>query len=432
MALAVTPRSLQLPTIAEQNASKGTNNRAAQHPTVSNPSSPKSSKRSLKHKLHNAIQQAEDTAPQQGVLERADAKSLCLQLLMEGRPAAFVDFFQLTHPAPASAAADADAAPAEAPAEHAEDVLLYVKQQLSAADAASRNGEQAVVYDSYLSLAKVFEELQDTGKARYFYTKARVAAQEAGWSDKELACLLALGQMCQAMGDLQQAAQHHELCRAVAAERGLPEQEQQALGHIAECYLQLAEADEAAGRQEEALQQYQSCLKAAGASGDKSCIGLVHHLIGKLLQDSEQHQEALQHHQQAAELLTELGDDLAAGRTLCAAAECQQQLGKLAEAAEALEAFLKISRSRDPEAEAAACCSLGVIYYQQQKWEPAVASFERFYQLAQGLSNRKMVDVARVNLGMARGAVRMGRFIELVQTDLPALIQWKNCRAPVW
>ncbi len=238
--------------------------------------------------------------------------------------------------------------------------------------------------------------------------------------------------MCQALGDLAQAAQQHEQCRALAAERGLREQEQLALQHAAECYARLAEQAEAGGRREEALGQYGRCLAASEAGQDGARAGQVHLQIGRLLQRGGAWAEALAHHQRAAALLAPLGEDVAAGRALCCAAECQQQLGQLQEATEALESFLRLSRSKDPEAAAAACCSLGAIYYQQHKWEPAVASFERFYELARGLGHRRMVDVARVNLGLARGAVRMARFMELVNADLPALIQWKNSAAPVW
>jgi tetratricopeptide (TPR) repeat protein len=240
--------------------------------------------------------------------------------------------------------------------------------------------------------------------------------------------------MCQALGDLDQAARHHELCRGLASERALPELEQQALQHAAECYGRMAEQAEAAGRQEEALEQLGRCLAAAEAGGDGARAGQVQQLIGLLLQRSGAWAEALGHHQQAAQTLAPLADHgVEAGRALCSAAECQQQLGQLEAAAGALESFLWLSRSKDPEAAAGACCSLGAIYYQQRKWGPAVASFERFYELARGIGSGRMVDVARVNLGLARGAVRVARFMELVEGDLPALVQWKSCQhAPVW
>lgn len=37
----------------------------------------------------------------------------------------------------------------------------------------------------------------------------------------------------------------------------------------------------------------------------------------------------------------------------------------------------------------------------------AVTYFERFFEIARSLPDRRVVEVARVNLGMARGALRM-------------------------
>ncbi len=55
-------------------------------------------KRTFKEKLHNLIAEAE-AAEAQALRETqlADKKTLCIQLLVDGRPQAFVDLFNLTH-----------------------------------------------------------------------------------------------------------------------------------------------------------------------------------------------------------------------------------------------------------------------------------------------------------------------------------------------
>ena len=58
---------------------------------------------------------------------------------------------------------------------------------------------------------------------------------------------------------------------------------------------------------------------------------------------------------------------------------------------------------------------------------------EKFFELSRSLGDRRLLDIARSNLGIARGAARAGRFIELVGSSTaaaPALLLWKNVRTP--
>ena len=90
----------------------------------------------------------------------------------------------------------------------------------------------------------------------------------------------------------------------------------------------------------------------------------------------------------------------------------------------------QVARGGDQHGPALASCSLGILYYQKGNLEQAVAYFERFFEIARTLGDRKMLDVARVNLGAARGALRMEAYMGVVAADLPKLILWKNSRVP--
>ncbi len=56
--------------------------------------------------------------------------------------------------------------------------------------------------------------------------------------------------------------------------------------------------------------------------------------------------------------------------------------------------------------------------------------FEKFFETARTLNDRKMLDTARVNLGVSRGALRMGAWMSTVANHLPKLIAWKSGRVP--
>ena len=55
---------------------------------------------------------------------------------------------------------------------------------------------------------------------------------------------------------------------------------------------------------------------------------------------------------------------------------------------------------------------------------------EKFFDMARKLPDRRALDTARVNLGVARGALNMSKYMSLVDSDLVSLIQWKNARVP--
>jgi len=91
-----------------------------------------------------------------------------------------------------------------------------------------------------------------------------------------------------------------------------------------------------------------------------------------------------------------------------------------------------------PWCEARACCSLGKIYAEEGKFDRAVTYFERFFEVARSLNDRRMLDVARVNLGVARGSARGAGLLRAVAgggggdaAGMTALLQWKNVRVPL-
>ncbi|GFH13787.1 uncharacterized protein HaLaN_09733 [Haematococcus lacustris] len=70
-------------------------------------------------------------------------------------------------------------------------------------------------------------------------------------------------------------------------------------------------------------------------------------------------------------------------------------------------ASLGVGKPGGPEQSgpAVASCSLGILYYAQGAFPRAVSLFERFFEVARGLPDKRMADVARINLGVARAAV---------------------------
>jgi hypothetical protein len=56
--------------------------------------------------------------------------------------------------------------------------------------------------------------------------------------------------------------------------------------------------------------------------------------------------------------------------------------------------------------------------------------FEKFFEVARSIGNMQVLDVARFNLGIARGTAWQADFLATVDGDLTKLLNWKNLRVP--
>lgn len=89
-----------------------------------------------------------------------------------------------------------------------------------------------------------------------------------------------------------------------------------------------------------------------------------------------------------------------------------------------------ILHMQDPKGQANACCQLGKLYYQKGQLEQAVTYYEKFFELARSLGERRMLDVARISLGVARASMKVGAYMAVVNEGLNRLLEWKNMRVP--
>jgi hypothetical protein len=60
----------------------------------------------------------------------------------------------------------------------------------------------------------------------------------------------------------------------------------------------------------------------------------------------------------------------------------------------------------------------------------AVMYFEKLYEVARSIGDAKILDAARINLGVASAAAQQEAFLGVVDSNLEALLHWKNLRAP--
>jgi hypothetical protein len=56
--------------------------------------------------------------------------------------------------------------------------------------------------------------------------------------------------------------------------------------------------------------------------------------------------------------------------------------------------------------------------------------FEKFFEVARSVGDVRVLDVARFNLGIARGTAWQPEYLSTVTGSLGKLLHWKNLRVP--
>lgn len=69
------------------------------------------------------------------------------------------------------------------------------------------------------------------------------------------------------------------------------------------------------------------------------------------------------------------------------------------------------SRNRQPLQQANACSALGLIASSQGQHEKAVTYFQQSLDIARSINDRRLIDAARINLGMAQGNVTLSSYL---------------------
>jgi len=115
-----------------------------------------------------------------------------------------------------------------------------------------------------------------------------------------------------------------------------------------------------------------------------------------------------------------------------ALAHAYEAVDNTQEAIKQLENLLNVaSEAGELKAQASACLNLGMLYNGRGDNEKSVELLEQHFDLARQLGDRKLIDSARVVLGMARGNGKLNAYIDLVNNDLDRLLKWKSKRMPL-
>merc|ERR1719446_464596 len=356
-----------------------------------------------------------------------DKQQLCIDLLMVGCVQSFVDFFYITHRKSAS-----NENPMEQETKDVdipEETLSFLKETLETAETARRSKNYQHCFESYNVLAEYFEKVPDLKSAMYFYQRCADVATEVDARESISKANLNLG-TCEEQGkNWQSAMQYHEKALQIAtASDSLPLQIK-AASHLTHVYEILAEKCEKENRDLDATQLYERCLSCAQLSKDATLEGTACHKLGLAKYKTGHYEPAIDLQKQYLDICRMHDDRIGESSARAALAHAYEAVGNAQEAIKQLENLLNVaSEAGELQAQASACLNLGILYNGRQDHEKSVELLEQHFDLARQLGDRKLIDSARVVLGMVRGNGKLKAYVDLVNNDLDKLLKWKSKR----
>lgn len=356
---------------------------------------------------------------QQQSIQISDKQNICLDILCTGHVNSFVDFFYLTH------RTEEENNRTLIP----DNKLLDIKHDLTVAESSHRHADYVTVFESYEHLASYFYSVHDYKTAIYFYEKCLDIGEDMQDIVMQCHANLHLGITHDSMGDISTAIKFHEKHANLAHKLQDLSRIQQANHQLIEAYRRFAEEYERKDDYQNAVIYYKKCLGAAIEGNDIRSEGLATYRLGVTCAALGDRNQSIEFQQRYLNICKKTGDQLGEGQACAALAQSFKELGETKLAIDYLKKYEMIAiRNKQSTNQAEACAALGSIYSAAGDHTGAVSCFEKTFDIARNVGDRKLVDNARIHLGMARGNMALTKYMQVVKENLPALLNWKTRR----
>lgn len=384
--------------------------------------------------LHGAPKAPEAPASAQGVGKDSkgaavDKQQLCIDLLMVGCVQSFVDFFYIAHrkvPVP-DAPPDAEPKDIDIP----DNTLVFLKETLETAETERRAKQHAGCIDNYNTLASFFEKGHDLKSSMYFHKRCADVATEVDDRESIAKANLNLGSCEEKGNNWRSAMQFHEIALQISTAADCLPLQVKAASRLTHVYQILAEHSEKENHDNDATGLYERCLTCAQLSKDAKLEGNACHRLGLSKHKTGHYAPAIELQQQYLEICRAHDDRIGESAARAALAHVYEATGDASKAIQQLESLLSVaSQAGELKAQAGACLNLGLLYNGRDH-EKSVELLEQHFDLARQIGDRRLVDSARVVLGMVRGTGKLGSYINVVNNDLERLLTWKSKRSPL-
>lgn len=380
--------------------------------------------------------------------EKVTAKNQSIKLMQEGFLQAYVDFYYIT-----SETTPSEIEPhislkddiklnkrKKGKFQQSEESLLELSQKLVSAESYYREENIDQCLKQYTGVAEQFEALNDYETASYFYKKCLDVSSEAKSLRGEAKAYMGLG-ICEekvlnifhAMGNLVTALGKAEDGNHVKLEKEICKE-------LVRVYQTIALQKQEQNDFQKALEFFEKCLDASQRAEDRPQEAECYQKIGHIYERQGDLVKAIEFLNKFLKISEETDEESKAAGRPSKRAEAHRQLaethsknGNVHAAIQHLESLLSIaSEEKNKPAQADAFLKLGLLYYQENIIKKSVECLHRHFALARDDNNenettksQKLIDKARVNLGIAEANTMIENYKYLVLNDLNGLLDWK-------
>ncbi|ETV99706.1 hypothetical protein H310_07769 [Aphanomyces invadans] len=364
-----------------------------------------------------------------------DKREVCAAVLREGLVQSFVDLFYLVHRVDTHVTADGQEM--KEPVAISPAQIKFLRDHLTAAEKARRQGDVIHVFESYEKLAVYFMDQQDLRTGVFFHEKCLEIARISRNQDFELAALENLGNAYYGLKEFHKAKENHELHLALVTQMraaGAHESnraEAAAMAQLSKVYEEVARQHETKREYDQAIAIHAKFLQCAQEAKDLTNVAAGHYRIGCCFNAMNQPTDALVYLKDYLVMCKNLGDTDGECNAYAALATTFEATGHASQAMDYLKEYLiTAEKIENVVAQAEACRRLGLLYSAAKDFNLAAEMMERNFDLIKNAtkSDTALLDQARISLGVIRAHQKFHLFVDFVTSDLDGFLKWKASR----
>lgn len=299
----------------------------------------------------------------------------------------------------------------------------------------------------YKKVCAKYEEVKDYPTASYFYQKCLILSKQNKYYEGESTSYMGLGFCEEGERNIIKAQEYYETALEKALDKDLHSIVKLISEQLIRIYEKLAISCEDMEDYKKTLDYYEKCLDASKRALNNQKEAECYYKLGMTYQKTKELEKSVEALEKYLNICEKNGNQVikiklyimqikqeGKSQALKELAERNKELGRMEQSKQCLN-DLKDIQLTDPvkalESKAEACLKLGLLEFQNGNLLGSVNYFEKeFFEKARELKDRKLIDVGRLNTGVAKGLNTMDLYKDIIKNNYYAFLSWKFKRNP--
>lgn len=315
-----------------------------------------------------------------------------------------------------------------------EDVIVEITDLLRKAEKFGNEGDVAKSIAEYKKVCAKYEEVADYPTASYFYQKCLNISKQQKYAEGEATSYMGLGLCEEGERNITKAQEYYEIALEKALDKDLHSIDKIISEQLIRVYEKLAINNEEASDFRKALDYYDRCLDASKRALNPKKEAECYFKLGMTYEKTKELDKSVEALEKYLAICEKIGDQEGRSLALKELAERNKQLGRMEQSKQCLNELKDVqitNKEKALESKAEACLKLGLLEFQNGNLTNSVNYFEKeFFEKAKELKDRNMIDIGRVNTGIAKGLNGLDLYKDIIKNNYQAFLSWKFKRNP--